>query len=589
MAVEEPQPKPEPTPSTTINTGGGTYVAGNVDTRGGAFIGRDLIVKIGIPLALTLVIGIAMLIVAVNQGWLFAAQIRPVIDPLSVEQQKMPPGYFNIAVAPLDISTAQGNPKNLQQLGSNLSGWMAAYLKGHLPESDASGSLQNALVWANDLPGVPPIKPPIAPLLSKTDADLWQNRLNATLLIYGRLVGDPNNTQLVPEFAYISPQVSELPDIDSGHHPFGAPVPIASADDAATAMLSQQTQPDLGRRAEAFVWLITALTQANAKLPEAALATLQTAKAKIGAEDPSGLKAIFSYYEGLTALQIPNLPAAQAAFTAVRDPQQPISGTLQAIATIGLGNYHFLRAQGFFNAEQAQDAGLAQCAAAFSGTKLALGSSPDGPNAGAIPADLRGVSAALQSAEELYAEADRWLAQADPQQKDPDLQHTRAVAAVMTANAQRLDGEAALYALTAPYSAPGTASGTASGADEQQQAALLDRAAKQLDTAIGAYTAVAARFEQMQTYSVQSYALYNLGLAQKARADLYLDSYDDAAHGVPLYKQAADTFARCSAMSDRPDKSAHPDKNGYTGLQKRMRCFCDLEQGAVKDTLHELE
>lgn len=52
-----------------------------------------------------------MLVVAVNQGWLFAAQIRPVIDPLSVEQQKMPPGYFNIAVAPLDISTAQGNPK----------------------------------------------------------------------------------------------------------------------------------------------------------------------------------------------------------------------------------------------------------------------------------------------------------------------------------------------------------------------------------------------------------------------------------------------------------------------------------------------
>ena len=126
-------------------------------------------------------------------------------------------------------------------------------------------------------------------------------------------------------------------------------------------------------------------------------------------------------------------------------------------------------------------------------------------------------------------------------------------------------------------------------ADEQQQAALLDRAAKLLDTAIGAYTEVAARFEQMQNYSVQSYALYNLGLAQKARADLYLDSYDDAAHGVPLYKQAADTFARCSALSDRPDKSARPDKDGYTGLQKRMRCFCDLEQGAVKDTLHELE
>ena len=111
MAVEEPQPKPEPTPSTTINTGGGAYVAGNVDTRGGAFIGRDLVVKIGIPLALALVIGIAMFAVAVNQGWIFASQIRPIIDPLSVEQQKMPPGYFNIAVAPLDISSAQGDPK----------------------------------------------------------------------------------------------------------------------------------------------------------------------------------------------------------------------------------------------------------------------------------------------------------------------------------------------------------------------------------------------------------------------------------------------------------------------------------------------
>ena len=140
MAVEEPQPKSEPTPSKTINTGGGAYVAGNVDTRGGAFIGRDLIVKIGIPIALTLVIGIAMLVVAVNQGWIFAAQIRPVIDPLSVEQQKMPPGYFNIAVAPLDVSTAQGDPKNLQMLGSDLSGWMAAYLKDHLPAGERTAA-----------------------------------------------------------------------------------------------------------------------------------------------------------------------------------------------------------------------------------------------------------------------------------------------------------------------------------------------------------------------------------------------------------------------------------------------------------------
>ena len=362
MAVEEPQSTSEPTPSTktntgTINTGGGAYVAGNVDTRGGAFIGRDLVVKIGIPLALALVIGIAMFAVAVNQGWIFASQIRPIVDPLSVEQQKMPPGYFNIAVAPLDISSAQGDPKNLQKLSSNLSGWMAAYLTGHLLPDTSNGSLQNPLVWANDLPGVPPIKPPIAPLRSKTDADLWQDRLNATLLIYGKLVGDPNSTQLVPEFSYISPQVSELPDIDSGHHPFGAPVPIASADDAATAMLSQQTQPDLGRRAEAFVWLITALTQANAKLPEAALATLQAAQDKIGGDPHSDLRTIFSYYEGLIALQIPNLPAAQGAFTVVRDPQQPIGSPLQAIATIGLGNYHFLRAQGFFNAQQAQNTG----------------------------------------------------------------------------------------------------------------------------------------------------------------------------------------------------------------------------------------
>ena len=90
------------------------------------------------------------------------------------------------------------------------------------------------------------------------------------ILIYGKLVGDPNNTELVPAFSYSSPQVSELPDIDSGHHPFGEPVPIAAADDAVTAMQSLQIQSDLGQRSEAFVWLITALTQANAKLPEAA-------------------------------------------------------------------------------------------------------------------------------------------------------------------------------------------------------------------------------------------------------------------------------------------------------------------------------
>ena len=369
---------------------GGAYVAGNVDTRGGAFIGRDLIVKIGIPLALTLVIGIAMLVVAVNQGWLFAAQIRPVIDPFSVEQQKMPPGYFNIAVAPLDISTAQGDPKNLQKLGSNLSGWMAAYLKDHLPASaterqpakrtclgqrPARRSSHQAADRSSPLPDG---RRPLAGPPERQPPDLRQARRRPQQYPTGaRVLLQQPAGQRTARHRQRPPSLWR-----TGPDRIGRRRRHRHAS-------HYKVQSDLGQRSEAFVWLITALTQANAKLPEAALATLQAAQAKIGAETALGVKGNLLLLRGFDRAADSQLARSAAAFTAVRDPQQPIADPLQAIATIGLGNYHFLRAQGFFNAEQAQNAGLAQCAAAFSGTKLALGSSPDGPNAGAIPADLR--------------------------------------------------------------------------------------------------------------------------------------------------------------------------------------------------------
>jgi hypothetical protein len=567
MAIDEPQSKTEPTPSSVINTSGGTYVAGNVDTRGGTFIGRDLIVKIGIPLALTLVIGIAMLVVAVNQGWIFASQIRPIVDPYSVEQAQMPAGRFNIAVAPFDVSAAQGDPANLQVLSDEVSGWMAERLNKGLQAEQVTDSLQSAVVWANKLLDMPAIKPPIAPIKIQADAEFWQKRLGARLIIYGKLSGTPQDTTLQPSFYYRSDRVSELPDLDSGHHPFGGPVKIEFADDVDTALEHLQLKSDLSQRAEAFVWLITALTQVSANAPDAALATLRSAEQHMQGWNHPQLASILYYYMGSTALQVPDLAEAKRAFTQVRDPQTPLGTPLAAMATIGLGNYHFLAAQGFFAPQQAQVPGLAQCAAAFSGGQTGATER----NAGEIPTDLAGVFAALQSAQRLYQDAVQWLEQHDPQQQDPEMQHIKAVAEVMSANAQRLDGESAIYGLAAP------------DLTDADRTALLEKARRALDTAIANYQQVAGRFEQMQRYSVQAYALHGLGLAQKARAAIDLDYLDNTDQATTLYKQASDNLAHCIDLGDRPDR------DGYVSLQQRMRCFCEIEKQAVDDTLGELQ
>ena len=204
---------------------------------------------------------------------------------------------------------------------------------------------------------------------------------------------------------------------------------------------------------------------------------------------------------------------------------------------------------------------------AFSGGQSDAGAR----NAGEIPTDLAGVFAALQTAQNLYHDAEQWLQQQDPQQKNAEMQHIKAVAAVMSANAQRLDGESAIYGLAAPDLA------------DVDRKALLEKAESDLDTAIAGYQQVAGRFKQMQRYSVQSYALHGLGLAQKARAALDLDYLDDTGGATELYQQASANLAQCIDLGERPDR------DGYVSLQQRMRCFCQIEKQAVDDTLVDLQ
>ena len=171
------------------------------------------------------------------------------------------------------------------------------------------------MVWANNLQATPEIKPPIASIKTQADAEFWQKRLGARLIIYGKLGGTPQDTEFYPSFYYRSDRVSELPDLDSGHHPFGAPIKIEYADDVDTALEHLQYKSDLSQRAEAFVWLLTALTQVSANVPDAALATLQSAEQRIQAWNNPQLASILYYYMGSTALQVPDLAEAKRAFT----------------------------------------------------------------------------------------------------------------------------------------------------------------------------------------------------------------------------------------------------------------------------------
>jgi hypothetical protein len=81
----------------TINTGGGAFVAGQVDTRGGQFIGRDLrIFNLSLPLLPVVVILVAVILVLV----FFLIPKRP----------KTMTGLFNVAVAEFDVLDSQANP-----------------------------------------------------------------------------------------------------------------------------------------------------------------------------------------------------------------------------------------------------------------------------------------------------------------------------------------------------------------------------------------------------------------------------------------------------------------------------------------------
>ncbi|MFN2201766.1 MAG: hypothetical protein ACK2UO_11190 [Caldilineaceae bacterium] len=346
--------------TTSIDTGGGAYVAGNVDTRGGDFIGRDLIVKIAVPAALAVVLAVSAAIVAVATGWELPGKVQVALCPYAEDQKELPSGDFNIAIAPFSAPD-----EKRQDTGSRLSRWLAKQLYDPSGSVAQAAALQGVVAWSNDWPVADQIKPPMKPIpiaFQKNDAaegrasidcktnlsaEEWLSRLRAHLVVFGELEDSDQETELKLSFYYQAP-VDNLPDITLDYHPFGSSIPIPNADSPVLAEAGLSDSAQLDKRVAALVHLVDALASVVNGNPQAALRKFEdtVSELDLAAWDEPQVSSTLYYYMGQAALQVPDLAKARDAFQTILDHHDRLGDLDLILATVGLGNVDYLQADG---------------------------------------------------------------------------------------------------------------------------------------------------------------------------------------------------------------------------------------------------
>ncbi|MFN8469695.1 MAG: hypothetical protein U0X20_29335 [Caldilineaceae bacterium] len=173
-----------PSTSQTVDTHGGTFVAGNVATGGGDFVGRDKNIFIGsLPLP-------RWLALAILCGLVITVAIAGAIGYQFLPATTMPEGSFNIAVAALNTIDASGHSVHSDE-GYARAEEIARFIAG---QKDTLSEILNkpVEVWGPDRS---------IPALSGQEAYTRALKLNADTLVFGDLIlGQNDRWELVPQF-----------------------------------------------------------------------------------------------------------------------------------------------------------------------------------------------------------------------------------------------------------------------------------------------------------------------------------------------------------------------------------------------------
>lgn len=222
----------------SVNTQGGTYISGSVDTDGGDFIGRDKNIYIGsikIPhwLLFTLTASI-MVITIIVVG--IAYQFLP--------PSAMPDGNFNIAVAELSAFNEHGKQINSKESVDRAKS-IAKFLTN---QEDALTTVigQQVLIWGPDQ-GVKPIIPGTEKETAAT--------LKADVLIYGSLHQIDDNQWLFQPRFYLTDLAVGQADELRGEYAFGSEILYRTQSTASTKDLNITLQNRIEALAEMLVGL----------------------------------------------------------------------------------------------------------------------------------------------------------------------------------------------------------------------------------------------------------------------------------------------------------------------------------------------
>lgn len=561
---EDAQPIADSPPQPAINTDGGAVVQGDLDTRGGDFVGRDKVIYIGgFKVPRWLIYGlVALVLVAVVAQGVNLLGLQAVQQTLSQPTVPPPPtlaptstpsptpqrmnGVFNLAVAQFGEQDANGAIVP-SAVGRELSLWLANRLQQELQAEAVTASLGQVLVWQDEL-NRPAANPPIGMIQSEAAAIDLVRTLSATMVISGVLVGPATEPELRLAFYYASPLLRDTPDAAQGQHLLGTPVLIEFAQDPVLMREAQESNPELVQRTTLLIWLIKALTRETVRKPLQALDLFQQAEAQVATWNNASAQSVFYYFMGRTALLVQDLPTARRTLTTA-----VAANPANSAAQIGLGNFYYTLAQLAFTRQQPLSTAVASCAASFSNTELDVNA--QAAASAEVPVDTQAAIAALDTARGHYQTA---YSQAESQA--PELAQ---IATLMLASAQRLSGEGKLaaYDQLARAGAP--------------PVAFLTAAETDLTAAATAYAQTIAPFTAAQRFGLLAYARNGLGLTRRAQGYLaHVQAEIDQAKAA--YADALDQFQACAALS------AQPDRNGDRELQRKMDCFCAANRDQVE-------
>jgi len=184
----------------TIDTQGGAYVAGQVDTRGGQFIGRDLkIFNVSLPMMPVVVILVAVILV-------MAYLVLP-------KRPKAMTGLFNIAVAEFSVLNSEGQPLRTED-GKKFAEFLHQRL---VTEFAGLGLTIPYEIWSPEYTGLIPGGDPAERARSP---GALADRINANILVYGVINKAEDSSRVYPEF-YVNYRGFEQAQEITGEHELG--------------------------------------------------------------------------------------------------------------------------------------------------------------------------------------------------------------------------------------------------------------------------------------------------------------------------------------------------------------------------------